>query len=297
MRYDFADKILDRDKIQQVWQACFPDSEEVIDYYIKQRMDEQTMAVLREDGLLEDDREKRGRIVSMASFLPVCYEKQGQLVPARYVYAVGTLPEYRGQGYAEKLICQAMEHFKTPLILVPASKKLEQYYGRMGFRKAFQEGKIQFTQQELTGEVAVNDEILPNNFTAHFTVQSISAAEYKERRDAAWNGDGFVCWDEKSVQFAMDLYSFFGGGAVKVVQNEAPGKIDILLYTNYQQRLDIAETTMTEMELRQFLPIYTKQIGAKSVHYRLPGGMIWLPEIMKSDAEILKDGYLNLHLN
>ena len=57
-------------------------------------MTDSNMLVLHEDG----------KIASMASFLPVRYEHNGEETAARYVYAVATLPEYRGRGYASRIL-------------------------------------------------------------------------------------------------------------------------------------------------------------------------------------------------
>ena len=53
-----------------------------------------------------------GRPVSMASFLPVQYLCNGAYVDARYVYAVATLPEYRGQKLAEQILRFAEENIR-----------------------------------------------------------------------------------------------------------------------------------------------------------------------------------------
>ena len=64
----------------------------------------------------------------MASFLPVQYLCNGTYVDARYVYAVATLPEYRGQKLAEQILRFAEEKYQMPLILSPAEESLTRYY-------------------------------------------------------------------------------------------------------------------------------------------------------------------------
>ena len=43
-----------------------------------------------------------GHAVSMASFLDINIRDGEEWKPAKYVYSVATLPEYRGRGYAGK---------------------------------------------------------------------------------------------------------------------------------------------------------------------------------------------------
>lgn len=69
-----------------------------------------------------------GHAVSMASFLDINVRDGEEWKPAKYVYAVATLPEYRGRGYAGKILKKAEEIFNMPLVLVPAEKELVGYY-------------------------------------------------------------------------------------------------------------------------------------------------------------------------
>ena len=74
-----------------------------------------------------------GHAVSMASFLDMNIRDGEEWKPAKYVYSVATLPEYRGRGYAAKILKKAEEIFNMPLVLVPAEKELVGYYRKVGF--------------------------------------------------------------------------------------------------------------------------------------------------------------------
>ena len=79
-------------RFKELWEVCFGDEASYIDFYMENRMTDSNMLVLHEDG----------KIVSMASFLPVNYEHNGEETAARYVYAVATLPEIPGTGICVK---------------------------------------------------------------------------------------------------------------------------------------------------------------------------------------------------
>lgn len=84
----YADPKRDAAQITELWTEAFGDSAEEVQFYIENRMTDQNMLVIREDG----------KIVSMASFLPAEYRIGGDYVKAYYVYAVATLQAYPEQG-------------------------------------------------------------------------------------------------------------------------------------------------------------------------------------------------------
>ena len=100
----------EEEEIIELWEECFHDSREYIRFYLKNRFTEENMLVFHEDG----------KIVSMASFLPVEIRCRGKYVEGRYVYAVATRKAYRSRGYARKILAYAKEKYKEPLILQAA---------------------------------------------------------------------------------------------------------------------------------------------------------------------------------
>lgn len=117
----------EKEQILKIWKECFKDTDEDIRFYLENWFSQENMLVIQENG----------KIVSMASFLPAEFVFHGKLFPARYVYAVATLPEYRGRGYAKKIIVYAQEKYRMPLFLQPESEKLEEYYKKLGFLGGF----------------------------------------------------------------------------------------------------------------------------------------------------------------
>ena len=121
----------DYPQVLRVWQACFGDDEEYIRFFW-----ENGFPVCR--GLcLEAD----GQTVSMLFLLPCALAYKMTYLPAEYVYAVATLPEHRGRGYAAQLTREAaaiaVSEGKSALCLRPGDEGLYDYYGKLGFVKAF----------------------------------------------------------------------------------------------------------------------------------------------------------------
>ena len=117
----------EKEQILKIWEKCFGDDEKNIRFYLENWFSQENMLVIHEDG----------KIVSMASFLPAELVFHGKLFSARYVYAVATLPEYRGRGYAAKILTHSQEKYRMPLFLQPESENLEEYYKKIGFISEF----------------------------------------------------------------------------------------------------------------------------------------------------------------
>lgn len=76
--------------------------------------------------------EEAGVLKSMLFSIPYDLQTEEGVVPARYIYAVATAPEARGQGYAGALLRREIERGE-PVFLRPSSPSLFDFYGRVGF--------------------------------------------------------------------------------------------------------------------------------------------------------------------
>lgn len=279
----FADKENDRAQIKQIWQTCFGDDAEIIDFYMENRMTEDNMLTIREDG----------KIVSMASFLDASIREGEAELPAKYVYAVATLPEYRKKGYAAKILEKAQEIFEQPLVLVPAEEKLVAYYEKQGFEVAFSPKEI------------IKTEKLPSLFAAEinsYSMENVTAAEYKAIREHKLMRDGFIAWDEKAIQFAIDFNCFCGGKTVKILwdsentSEEEKKDADILMYYVENGKLCIVETTLSEEKTEELLPELMAQTNTTQSEYVREGIMVKKTDDTASKLQALTDGYFALSL-
>ncbi len=272
----YANRDREGEQIEKIWETCFGDEKEYIRFYMEHRMTEENMLVIHEDG----------KAVSMASFLPVRYLCEGEYVEARYVYAVATLPEYRGRGLAKRILMFAHEHYGQPLILAPAEESLMHYYETLGFRKAFPDTrawmKDTLAALEWTENVDVTDMIKP-----------LTTQEYVQIRDEKCAKEGYVRWDENAVRYAIELCEHYGGGAGAV--ESAEGERDILMYEKDDDTLVILETSLGTRALQELLPHLLKETGTSRASYGQMPGMIWLPEAMEK-TKISEQGYLALTL-
>jgi len=115
----------------EIWRACFYDDEGYVQFFW-----DNGFPLCR--GLC---LETEGQAASMLFLLPGALVYRKASLPAEYVYAVATLPDYRGHGYAAQLTRHAAglakEEGKSALCLRPGDEGLYNYYAKLGFVKAF----------------------------------------------------------------------------------------------------------------------------------------------------------------
>lgn len=293
-----ADPVRDAGQIVKIWQTCFGDEEAYIRFYLEHRMTEDNMLVIYEDG----------RAVSMASFLPVTYNCGGEYLPARYVYAVATLPEYRNRGFASEILRFARDYYDEMLILAPAEESLILYYEKMGFVRAFAPAEplsLEKTGSRPAGNIqaAEYDPSAMEDAYSEDVLEEITAEEYARIRDMRLGGEGYVRWDVAAIQYAMDVNASSGGKTCAVVvendlarPEDPKGELkEILMYVKDGDTLVIEETTLSEKRLQKILPELMEETETNSVRMGQSVGMLWLPEDIDASG-IAREGYLNLTL-
>ena len=295
-------------ELTQLWIESFGDDQEYVDFYFTNRFCENDMLVYLLDG----------KPVSMISMLLayLCVDTQSDSAgldllekrsPIRYIYAVATLPAYRGRGYAKTLILEAYRLLQLPLVLEPATKKLFDYYHRMGFRGAFSIAEQMIAGQKEKENVTMRAaEFLPMQDSAQrYWLLTVTPREYKKIRDEKLYGAGYVEWDEKAIAYALLENDYCGGFTYKVFHDEME---DILMYRMEENHMRIIETTLSDEDIRGVLA--KLRISPDSVLIRRPVTKIKSSMENKDGlnagnsrafgmilGEIdVRDGYLNLTL-
>jgi GNAT superfamily N-acetyltransferase len=264
----FADRE-DFDDIKTLWNTCFGDEADYIDFYLRNRFDDENMMVIREDG----------KVVSMTSFLPATIKKGDDYIPVRYAYAVATLPEYRKKGYASEIIKFAYEIYKEPIVLQPETEELKKYYENIGFKDFF--GKEAWETDISDPSITENDKI------NDLEVREIRAEEYKRCRDIHFDKNGYLNWSEEAVEYALKENKLCGGMAVQVNED------DIIMMRPENDTLHIIESSLSKEWITQMVP-QLKQIyqDAEKIVYDNKGGMMLSDSLMEDGSE----GYMNLTL-
>ena len=271
-----ADPIRDREAIETMWEQCFGDSKEFIDFYMENRMTELNMLVIQ----------RQGRPVSMATFLPADIQTPIGNLEGYYVYAVATLPEYQGQGLSTRILEFAQQHWQKPLLLSPAESSLRIFYAKRGFQPVYVP-KFYALQP-----AATQDEV---------ELKPATAKEYKHIRDEHWQGPGYVAWLEEDIAYAMKHAAFQQGESLLFTNQQGQ---QLVMYTIDGNTMRIVETTLGLGQLPGLLPALRQRFQEKypdhepiiNYEYKLPDGMVWLPEQFKT-TRLKRRGYLNLVLD
>lgn len=290
----------DLDAVAQIWKTCFGDEEEYIQFYFEHRFQEDNMFVIFADG----------KPVSMASFLPTEILVGGEYRPAKYVYAVATLPEYRNRGYATEIIKHASEKYKEPLILQPAEETLIEYYRKMGFEETFPAYSDDREVPVPRNAIVLQEcEKNPEGKTlAGWKFESTTPEEYQSIRDAHFEKEGYVRWDTDAIRYAIYENNFCRGAAVKLVPQEETenwiaeneeeqhgGREEVMLYREEEDALVVLECSLAPRETEKVTQALASELHLNKVRIDNKGGMTLLPDDILQQRTI-SDGYLNLTL-
>lgn len=216
-------------ELKRIWQICFGDEPEYIDFYFEYRFRPEEMLVYLIDG----------HPVSMLSLLPAKLYYGGKMQSLRYVYGVGTLPEHRGRGYARILLEEGRRRTGEPLALVPALDSLWEYYGKLGFAPVFWLAEYHIEPEEIAACGSERD-------GQEYWLLTVTPGEYYRIREAAFAADGYVSWDEDAIAYTLRENDFVGGYAYKVQHH---GREDILMMRQEEQALHILETTLSPADV------------------------------------------------
>ena len=114
--------------LQRIWELSFPNDADFAPYFLKNIVDyAECYAVILDCSP-----------ICAAYFLKSELSIHGVKWNARYVYGVGTLPEYRKKGYASLLLREAAKSINADvLFLFPATESLRNFYTKSGYSDFF----------------------------------------------------------------------------------------------------------------------------------------------------------------
>lgn len=178
--------------LKRLWQIVFGDAEAYIDLFFDHRFaPEHTMVALFE-----------GEPVAMLHLLPITVRQDDVDYDARYIYAVGTHPDFRSKGLSGGLL--AATHARLAAegvalsLLVPAEPSLFDYYGARGYKTEFYRQSVDYTARSGRGDPALlTPRALPDLLAL---------------RDAAFGQSGlYARWDACALRYQQQEAELLGG--------------------------------------------------------------------------------------
>ena len=265
-------------KLKLIWQECFGDTSEYINFYYANRFrPEHTLVYLQEC-----------EPVAMLTLLPAELMQGGVYHPIAYVYAVATMQNQRGRGLSTKLLAYAKKWLTKnsvgTMVLAPEGEKLFEFYRKRGYTTAF---KLKIAEFEATEQTQVG-----------VTCKAILPVEYKALRDAFFSGEGYLRWGIEAISYALAENAQNGGFAVKIIIDN---KEYAVLGSIKGDILNIRETTLTNELICTALSYLARKNGCKKIVVASPANSTLEGTIRNmgmSDTPMQStDGYMNLALD
>ncbi|HZJ78644.1 MAG TPA: GNAT family N-acetyltransferase [Clostridia bacterium] len=193
---DFAKKS-DIPALSELWKMCFGDTDEYIEFFMKNRFVPVKTLVKKVDE----------KIISMLFLLDGEVKIHGEIFSSIYIYAAGTNTEFRKKGYMEELIDWAKAIAKGKSVdfisLVPSNEQLFSYYSKFGFKESFKRKEITLSRKQLK---AISVESAQSGLPCAENV-------LKLRNSVLSFYDSFL-WDEFAINYALKEHNITQGKSV-----------------------------------------------------------------------------------
>ena len=236
----------------RIWNICSGDSEDYVRFFYRENLDHVTTTVYDIDGCP----------VSMLHWFDATFVNGEKRQKAKYLYAGGSLPEYRQNGYYGALIRYVCAYAKENGVVLfgkPANNRLIPYYVTFGFipDACFKLVTVQAGKK------------------TPLVVQTLSPEEYNRLRNAAFRFHPHVEWDDRYVRYCVAENAFLGG---KTLAIEIDGSMHFLMGEPKKDFLLITETDLS-------LPQLTKISGALCALFNVNVLRAYLPDYSCSKGE------------
>ena len=180
-QYAFAGEI-DREETLSLYLSAFDDPRSLAEFFVDRHR------ILK--------RFVQGKAVCQAALIPCSIMRDGETVPAIYLYALSTDKRHRGKGFATELMEHITERNKCPLITVPESEELVPFYEKRGF------SSFCSSPGKRIERGASDHRITAEDITGKETEYIMKHLLLCRKRFCEREGD--VVWDEEALSYALE---------------------------------------------------------------------------------------------
>ena len=236
----------------EIWKVCFCDNEDYVRFFYRENRGQVTTTVYTVDD----------KPVSMLHWFNVTFVNGDERLKAKYLYAGGSLPEYRRNGYYGTLIRYVEDYAaRNGYVLFgkPAMQSLISYYRT-----------YEFIPDACFRLVSVSPEKeIP------MKVRSVSPKEYNRMRNRAFRSHPYAEWPDGYVRYSIAENEFFGGRTIAV---EIGGEEHFLMGATKEDTLMITETDLSLSRLKE-------ASGALCALFKADRLKAYLPDYSCSEGE------------
>jgi GNAT superfamily N-acetyltransferase len=257
----------EKEQIALLWQVCFGERREAVDYFLKHVFAPENCLIHAEDN----------RVVAMVHMLPAHLVGEGGMLQAHYIYAAATDPAYRSRGLMARLLeeafCYGEKRGDVCSFLLPSEPSLYEYYGRHGYVPYFKTRFVEIDTTDLPGNAAPED-----NFKAR-SEHTLTSPELARRvRDAQLSSDvGSILWPASHLDYAAEVNGIYGGRTASLCDTEGALAGYALHNAAVDDCVEVNELFATKQTWSQMLRYVAASTGATSLKLRLPESSPVLP--------------------
>lgn len=176
--------------LKRIWKICFGDSDEYINLFFERLFNPRLTAV----AICGD------QIIGATYLIAIKhYNGDNEPISCFYGYAVGVLPEFRGNSACKKMNDYILDFCKKanmPYFVSPASDSLADYYISLGLDDVMTKKTAVFNRSESLSQ---------------YTHQPLSADELEQYRRSQYRMA--YLWDASKLSFVYDSMPLYGGFA------------------------------------------------------------------------------------
>lgn len=184
--------------LKEIWRLCFGDSKEYIDFFFKNRF----------DTCIGITALYNGKPIAGMYLMPVTTYEYGVLKSGYYAYAIGILPEYRGNGiyaYIQSKLYDYVRDNDKFIILCPANEKLCEYYKSLGY----------IENAYVSERVYTINENLKN-----YGTRELITSDYERLRKSYTEDKNAIIWNNNALRYVLLENKFTSGENLLIDYND-----------------------------------------------------------------------------
>lgn len=240
---------------KEIWQLCFGDPDNYIDFYFANRYKEQETLLLLHNEV----------IAAMLTMLPVTtVTPENRRFNTAMLYAIATHPEEQNKGFSTRLIGYSnrclLAKYQAISLLVPAEEQLFEFYRKRGYRDGFYIREVPLNQD--------NIDSLPMDKTSKCTISSISPVKYNQRRNKQLSGRLYIAYADEDIAYQKKLSRLSGADLYGIDGKNIKGCAAVERIN--PTKILIKEILVPDEVLNESIKLIAQQLQAQELILRTP---------------------------